>query len=376
MTDLKTVDELVEQGIADGAYPGACYALGHKGEVRVKSFGRYMYCPESQAVKDDTIWDLASVSKVVGCTTAAMILFDDGKLKLDEPIASVIPEFGQNGKESATPRNLLLHNAGFPGWIPYHKTPELTAEQCVHKLYQSKPAYPVGTKTIYSDCSMVTLGLLVARLAGKPMDEFLQERVFSPLGMKRTMYRPAKHGMEKECAPTETLEEWREKARALRNELPAKRGAQCHPDEHLYIQGEVHDPTAYMIGGVSGNAGLFSDAPDLAVFSQMMLAEGIFWGKRIITAETVREWTRRISPESSRGLGWDTKSEHGSSAGAKLSPHAYGHTGYTGTSIWIDPQEQLFAVLLTNRVHPTSANEKLIKFRPRFHDAVATAFGI
>jgi CubicO group peptidase (beta-lactamase class C family) len=374
-TDLTPVDALIEAAIADGAFPGACYAVGRNGEVRIKSLGRYMYCPDSQPVADDTLWDLASVSKVVGCTTAAMLLADDGKLNLDEPVAKHIPEFAQNGKESVTPRNLLLHNAGFPGWIPYHKTPELSADQCIAQLYAAKPTYPIGTKTIYSDCSMIALGKLIERLAGQGMDQLLKDRVFAPLGMTRTMYNPNKQDHAADCAPTESLEDWRIKAREHRKELPPKRGAQCHPDEHLYVQGEVHDPSAYMIGGVSGNAGLFSTAADLARFSQMMLDQGIFWGRRLLKPETVQHWTTRLSPESSRALGWDTRSEK-SSAGTKFSPQSFGHTGYTGTSLWIDPTNHMFAALLTNRVHPTAENSKLIRFRPEFHTAVATAFGL
>src|SRR5262249_10231898 len=153
-------------------------------------------------------------------------------------------------------------------------------------------------------------------------DEFVRERVFGPLGMKRTMYRPADKGMVKECAPTETLEDWREKAREVRHELPVTRGAQGHPDEHLYVPSEEHDPSADMIGGVSGNAGIFSDAADLAVFCQMMIAEGIFWGRRIVKADTVREWTHRAVPTNSRGLGWDTKSAQSEMEKPGLRPSA------------------------------------------------------
>ncbi|HZZ44329.1 MAG TPA: serine hydrolase [Tepidisphaeraceae bacterium] len=373
MTDFKPVDDVVNQGITEGAYPGAAYAVGHAGEIHINALGRYMYCPDSPETKTNTIWDMASCSKVVGCTTAAMILFDQGKLQLDETVASVLPEFGQSGKDKITVENLLLHNSGLQADL--HDVPQYTtAAGFMNGLYSLKLSYPTGSKMIYSDLSMITLGKMIEKITGQTLDVFVKSNVLSPLNMRDSMYNPPADLRER-CAPTEDVEPWRTKLRALRHQ-DFKPVPGCHPDAHLYIQGEVHDPSADVLDGISGNAGLFSTAPDLAIFAQMMLSEGTFWGRRIVKADTIRQWTRRINPDSTRALGWDTKSEHHASAGTKFSMHSYGHTGFTGTTIWIDPANQMFAVLLTNRVHPTSNNNKLTHIRPLFHDAVATAFGI
>ena len=373
MPDFSKVDALVANGISDGVFPGAVYAIGQRGGVvHLKSAGRYMYCPDSPSVKTDTMWDMASCSKVVGCTSAAMILFDEGKLKLDEKIIEVLPEFGQNGKDKITVRNLLLHNSGLVADlanVPQYKT----AESFMQGVYASKLKYPTGTDMVYSDLSMITLGKMIEKITGVSLDQFVKERVFSPLGMKDTMYN-VPSDLRQRVAPTEDVEPWRTALRKSRHQdfspLPG-----CHPDAHLYVQGEVHDPSADVLDGISGNAGVFSTAPDLCTFVQMMMNSGNHNGHQIIKSETIHEWTRRQSEESSRALGWDTPSGR-SSAGHKLSRKSFGHTGYTGTSIWADPDHDIFVILLTNRVHPSSKNEKIISFRPRFHDTIAEAFGL
>jgi CubicO group peptidase (beta-lactamase class C family) len=373
MPDFSKVDALVAKGIADGVFPGAVYAIGRRGGVvHLKSAGRYMYCPDSPSVKTGTMWDMASCSKVVGCTSAAMVLFDEGKLKLDERVVDVLPEFGQNGKDKITVRNLLLHNSGLVADlsnVPQYKS----AESFMQGVYASKLKYPTGTDMVYSDLSMITLGKMIEKITGVSLDRFVKERVFTPLGMKDTMYNVPPE-IRQRVAPTEDIEPWRTALRKSRHQdfspLPG-----CHPDAHLYIQGEVHDPSADVLDGISGNAGVFSTAPDLCIFVQMMMNGGIHNGRQIINSGTIREWTRRQSEESSRALGWDTPAGR-SSAGHKLSRKSFGHTGYTGTSIWADTEHDIFVILLTNRVHPTSKNEKLIPFRPRFHDTVAEAFGL
>ncbi len=398
MLDLTSVDQVVEQGIAHGVCPGACYAVGMGDEVRVKAFGRFMYCPDSDAVTQDTLWDLASVSKVVGCTSAAMILFDEGKLKLDRPVAEVIPEFGVNGKEKITPRNLLLHDSGLPGWIPFHQQKELvTPASAMKQVHEAKLVYATGSKTLYSDLSMVMMCDLIQHLSDKRLDEFVGERLFGPLGMKDTMYRPTGEDRLR-CAPTVEVDRWRVELRKMRGEDWTPEGARCHPDQHLYVQGEVHDPTALAVGGVSGNAGLFSTGPDLAKFAKFMLARGEHEGKQLISQKTMEMFTARqpappskrtTAPattkgattthvvEETRALGWDTKSAEKSSAGHKFSARSYGHTGYTGTSIWIDPQRGMFGMLLGNRVHPDDKSaDKIMAFRPKFYDALATACGM
>lgn len=365
------IDDLVSRAITDGVFPGAAYAIGKGGKtVHIAAAGRHMYCPDSPPAQVDTIWDMASCSKVMGCTPAAMVLFDEGKLKLDEPVVKVLPDFGQNGKDKITVRNLLLHDSGLEADLP-HVESHNTAEEFMKGVYESKLAYPTGTKTVYSDLSMITLGKMIEKITGQGLDAFVKERVFDPIGMSDSMYRvlPA---LRSRCAPTEPVDDWRKNLRQMRGEKFVPTPG-CHPDAHLYIQGEVHDPSAEVLNGVSGNAGVFSTAPDVCKYAQMMLDEGVANGKRIIKAETIRTWTHRQNPHSSRGLGWDTTHGPYSQFASAFSSKSYGHTGYTGTSIWIDPEGQVYGILLTNRVFPTAENNKLTHFRRQFYDAVAEA---
>ncbi len=371
MADYSPLDKLVTSAIADGAFPGGVYALGQDAKVlHTFAAGRFMFCPDSDQVKDDTIWDMASCSKVVGCTTAAMILHDQKQLDIDAPVVKWLPNFGQNGKDAITPRNLLLHNSGL---IPDldHVPQYTTADEFMTAVYALKLAHPVGKRTAYSDLSMITLGKVIEKITGQSLDVFVKENVFTPLEMKDSMYN-APPELRARCAPTEPVEPWREKLRELRHEnfkpLPG-----CHPDAHLYIQGEVHDPSAMVLDGVSGNAGVFSTAPDLCKFAQMMLDEGAApSGKQLIKPETIDTWTTCQSRRSSRALGWDTPYGPYSKFAASFSPQSFGHTGFTGTSIWIDPKLYAYVILLTNRVHPTADNKKQIRFRRPFHESASS----
>jgi CubicO group peptidase (beta-lactamase class C family) len=355
---------LIASAIADGAFPGACWAVGNPDGSQVEFAGRFTYCPDSPAVAEDTVWDLASVSKVVGTTSAAMLLFDDGKLKLDAPVADLIPEFGRHGKERITLRNLMVHDSGLIAFRPYHRSCKEPGE-VLPAICEERLQSPVGAKTVYSDLNMILLHECIERLAGEPMPELLRRRVFEPLGMRDTGYKPGLGNPR--CAPTEAVEEWRLELRRRRGAKPVE--GPRHPDLDAYIQGEVHDPNAAVLGGVAGHAGLFSTAGDLAKYMSDLLTGG----GDIFRRATIERFTRRQDPKSSRALGWDTPSAN-SSAGTKFSPRSFGHTGYTGTSVWADPERGLFAVLLTNRVHPTADNPKIVPFRRRFHDAVAHAF--
>ena len=372
--DLAPLQKLVEDAIVDGAFPGAVFGIRFGDQVAVSAHGRYTYCPESPLIRPDTIWDLASVSKVVGTTTAAMILFEEGKLDLDAPVASVLPTFAQSGKGAITFRNLLVHDSGLIAFRPYHRS--CTTPEEVHaKVDEEGLTYPTGTKMVYSDLNMIALSRSIERLSGKSLDLFLHDRVFRPLGMRDTGYfrsvRPAVDPNPLDpsrCAPTETAEPWRLELRRLRPDYRPKVTGERFPEQEVYIQGEVHDPTAMTLGGVAGHAGLFSTAPDLLTFIPALL-EG-----KIVRRETVDRFTRKQGALSSRALGWDTPSQ-GSSSGRHFGPRSFGHTGYTGTSTWVDPERNLAVVLLTNRVHPTSENTKLIRFRPIFHNAVIEAIG-
>lgn len=349
--DFAQVDSLMEKAVQDSAFPGGVLLVGYKDKIVFhKAYGKYTYESGSPSFTLETMFDLASVSKVIGTTTAAMILFDEGKLDLDEYVKHYLPEFGSNGKDSIKVRNLLLHNAGFTAWKPFYK--ELTLRQeVIDSIMRDTLEYAIGEKFVYSDLGMITLQQIIERVSGKPLNEFLQERIFGPLEMNRTMYAPRKE-LWGSCAPTEVDNYWRNRT----------------------LQGEVHDETAYLLNGVAGHAGLFSTASDLSVFIQMLRNSGIYKDKRFIKSETIDNWTTvQNAEQSTRGLGWDTKSAEKSSAGHFFSMNSFGHTGFTGTSVWVDKDNDLYVILLTNRVYPTRNNSKLIYFRPRIHDAIFKA---
>lgn len=376
--DPKPLQSLLEKQIQDGAFPGAAFAIQRGSQSVTGACGRYTYCPDSPTVEALTIWDLASVSKVVGTTTAAMILHEEGRFDLNAPVASILPTFAQNGKETLTFRNLLVHDSGLIAFRPFQNTCT-NPFQINAKVDGESLTYPTGTKMIYSDLNMIALARSIEKITGETLDDYLHHRVFEPLGLRDTGYLRSVGERESpgaldpsRCAPTETVDPWRRELRRLRADFlkrsvsEGKRERGPHfPDQEQYCQGEVHDPTAMVLGGVAGHAGLFSTAPDLLKFCRALL-DG-----KIVKRETVDFFVRKQSDLSSRALGWDTKSAP-SSSGTKFGPRSFGHTGYTGTSIWIDPDADLIAILLTNRVHPTSKNTKLIQFRPVFHDAVAT----
>jgi CubicO group peptidase (beta-lactamase class C family) len=348
--DFNNADTIVNNAIEDSAFPGAEVLVQKDGKIILdKAFGHFTYDKNSPSVKLSTLFDLASLTKVISTTTCTMICYDRGLFKLDDRISKYIPEFAQNGKGDITIRNLLLHNSGLPAYKRYYEMYNNAAD-VLNDIYASKLEYPTGTKTVYSDLGIITLGKIIEKVTGMTLDKFAQKEIFGPLGMKDTMYNPP-DSLKKYCAPTEYDNYWR----------------------HRQIQGEVHDETASLLGGVAGHAGLFSTAGDIAKVLQMLLQDGKFNGKQIIKPSTVKLFTRRQNEESTRALGWDTKSASGSSAGNLFSADSYGHTGFTGTSVWTDPERKLFVIFLTNRVYPTRENHKIYKVRPALHDAVITA---
>lgn len=349
---------LFEEAIAKGIFPGACWATVRPKAASMRAVGNFTYCPESPTVQLDTLWDLASVSKVMGTTTVAMRLYEDGKFALDQPVSEVLPEFGVNGKEKVTFEDLLVHTSGLAAFRPYTKT-LTTPAQVLSAVLAEGLQSPIGTKMVYSDLGMITLGLALEKLGGDSLDVLVKRHVVDRLmrGVAAT-YNPADRAR---CAPTEPVEPWRRSIRAARG-LPA--------DEPL-IQGEVHDPNAFLLGGVAGHAGMFGELSAVVSFVQ-----ALFDPDRLHLKEsTVRLFTTRRSSLSTRALGWDTKSETGSSAGSRFGPRSFGHTGFTGTSVWIDPDRKLAGIILSNRVHPTADNTELSAFRPVFYDAVAAHDG-
>jgi len=366
---MNPVEELLSTAVQNGIFPGAAYAIWKDGKLIQGAVGNHLYDPASQRVTVNTVWDLASVSKVIGTTSAAILLVQDGLLDLDHPVIKVIPEFGINGKEHVSFRNLMVHDSGLIAFRPYHKTFSNSSD-VMTAIYTEKFEYETGAKTVYSDLNMILLAEAMRRLTGKTLDELLRERVFKSLGMKHTGYfRQDKstfvaNVLRRDCSPTEVTEPWRVSLRRRRyGDLGT---SELFGDKPEFIQGEVHDPTATVLDGVAGHAGLFSTVGDLCTF----MANYISDRPKLFDPKQVAKFTKRQNAKSTRGLGWDTKSPQGSSAGKHFGQRSFGHTGYTGTSIWCDPDANLFAILLANRVHPTSQNTKILAFRPTFHDAV------
>jgi len=356
---LQPAFDVVEAAIKDKAFPGATLAIGYRGKVSLRSFGKFAYDAKASDVAINTMYDIASLTKVVATTTIVAKLVEGDvpvPLDLDANIERYLPEWASGPqpewRHRATVRHLLTHTSGLPPFKEYWRVSK-TKQDTLDKIFAEPLDYQPGTKEVYSDLGIILMAEIIERLTGKPLDVLTREYVFSRLEMSSTMYKPAKK-LWPTIAPTEIDNQYR----------------------HRLIQGEVHDENAAAIGGVSGHAGVFSTAPDLASFCQMLLNGGVYAHQRILRRATVAEFT--VPQELSGGtrtLGWAVPTEGGSS-GHFMGPHTFGHTGFTGTSIWIDPDRQLFVVVLTNRVHPTRENQKLAKVRPALHDAVMQSLGL
>ncbi|MDP3150829.1 MAG: glycoside hydrolase family 3 N-terminal domain-containing protein [Ignavibacteria bacterium] len=343
-----SVDNIIEKAIHDTVFPCAVLLIAQDGKVlHKKAFGHFTYEQTSPPMQTNTIFDLASVTKVIATTTATMICYDRGLFKLDDKVAKYLPKFAANGKQNVTIRNLLLHNSGFPPFIRFFLTCK-TSDEVIEQIYNTKLDYEPGTETVYSDLGIITLGKIIEKVTKKSLDKFCTDEIFTPLEMTETFFNPMKEFISR-CAPTENDDYWR----------------------HRQLVGEVHDEASAMLGGVAGHAGLFSTADDLSKLLQMLLQKGTYQGKQFIKSSTIELFIKQQAKNSTRGLGWDTKDGEGfSSAGNLFSNLSYGHTGYTGTSVWTDPTRKLFVILLTNRVYPTRENTKIIRLRPVIHDAV------
>ena len=356
---LKPAFTVIEKAIADRAFPGATLAVGFRGKLSVHAFGNLKYDASSPAVKAETMYDIASLTKVVVTTTLVEKLVEGdfpSPLNLDAPIERYLPEWSKGPqpewRHKVTVRHLMTHSSGLPPFKEYWRT-STSKQETLTRIFSEPLEYEPGTKVVYSDLGIILMAEIVQRLTGKPLDVLANENIFGPLGMKHSMYNPPK-ALWPEIAPTEFDGQ-------LRRQL---------------VQGEVHDENAFAIGGVSGHAGVFSTAPDLAAFCQMLLNGGGYAHQRILKRATIAEFTApQPLAQNTRTLGWVVPTE-GSSSGHYFSSHSYGHTGFTGTTIWIDPDRQIFVVLLTNRVHPTRENHKIAEVRPAVHDAVMKALGL
>lgn len=342
------LDSIVNVAMAQGAAPGVALAVGRYGRlVHLKAYGHIDNTPDSPPVTDSTMFDMASLTKVVATTTALMMLEDEGRLNLDSTVRSYIPELTDSAKAKITVREILTHSAGFEAFAPLWREHKGRADYLAQ--INARPLiYAPGDSMVYSDWDFILAGFIVERLSGMPLDQFVATRVWQPLGMHDTGFNPLGP------VPTDSI-----CTAPFRADNPIlNRIAVTEMDtafRHIKVHGIVHDENACALGGVAGHAGLFSSVRDAAVFSQMILNGGQYNGVRLIQPTTVARWTARQGKNSSRAIGWDTPSEN-SSAGRFFSPRSFGHTGFTGTSIWMDPERGVFVVLFTNRVNPTRAN--------------------
>jgi len=358
--DAATFDPLVMDGIRAGAYPGAALVVGRRDTMLfAKGYGHLTWSASSPVVDaESTLYDLASVTKVIATTTAVMLLVDRGKVRLDAPVAAYVPEFRGAGTAGVTVWHLLTHTSGLRPTLPlYRDAADGTA--ALRLVHAATPEVPPGTRVVYSDLNAILLGEVVQRAAGESLDVFTQREVFAPLALRQTTFHPAV-GLRARIAPTGL---WR-----------------GHP-----VAGVVNDQNAVRLGGVAGHAGLFAGALDVARFAQFILREGALPdGRHLVRAETVREFTTRASAPGpgtraeARALGWQAlpTGESVSSAGTLFGPRSFGHTGWTGTSLWIDPDRDVFVVLLTNRAFAPRARRPftvLKAVRGRVADAAARA---
>ena len=361
MTDrLQPVYALLDRAATDGAFPGGVLAVGWNNQLAVHPFGKLEKEGEAYDVDPDSIYDVASLTKPVVTTTAAMLLVQQKRLDLDVPVERYLPEFALAARSDpnpdwrarATVRMLLLHDSGLPGHRDFYKQAR-GHDAILARVFAEPLLCEPGTQIQYSDLGFILLGEIVERLSGQSLDNFARESIFSILGMDRSMFNPPRR-LREDIAPTE----------------------QGSSDRKGLVWGEVHDENALAMGGVAGHAGLFSTAPDIAAFSQMILNGGIFGHDRLLSRALIEQFTKRIAVgDTARTLGWDVPTEP-SSSGRYFSAQSFGHTGFTGTSLWIDPERKLFVILLTNRVHPTRENEKIRQIRPALHDAIFEALGL
>jgi len=329
---LAWIEPLVAQAIEAKRLPGCVVLIARHGKIAYfRAFGNRRIEPTHLPMTTDTVFDMASLTKPIATATSVMILAQRGKLRIDEPVAKYLPSFAQQGKDKVTIEQLLTHQGGLlpDNAVKDYLDGSVKAWQRIDVL---KLQYPPGSKFVYTDVGYLVLGELVRRVSGQPVNEFARDNIFRPLGMSETGYLPP-DALRERAAPTEARDQ-------------------------KWIQGEVHDPRAFHLGGVAGHAGLFSTAEDLAVYAQMMLGRGEYGGARVLAADTVEQMTLpRDVAGKLRGLGWDMRSGYSINRGELCSPRAFGHGGFTGTVLWIDPRLDLSVVFLSNRLHPAGKGE-------------------
>jgi CubicO group peptidase (beta-lactamase class C family) len=346
--DCASLDCLIETAINQNVFPGAVALISYQGNVIYhKAFGHQTYTPPSAPITTDTLFDIASLTKPIATTTAAMLLHDRGQLDLNAPVCHYLPEFGNNGKEKICIKHLLTHTSGLDaGAVPFPH--EKGWQEIRHDLMQQRPLYPLELLCVYSDIGFIILQQIIEKITHMPLDEFCTQQIFEPLGMANTSFNPLARFAQKAYAPTV---------------LPS--------DPLGRTAGIVNDEKALQMGGVAGHAGLFSTASDLARFMHMMMRKGIYQTtlgteQQFILPTAIDQWTQQQC-QFKRGYGWEL--------GRHLAPHAFGHFGWTGTSMWADREQDLFCIILTNRAYTHNhANSlpRMTQFRLAFHDSLAS----
>lgn len=343
-----TLSAILGTAVRDSAFPGALAVVGTRdGAVVTVSAGQLDWLP-SPAPDSTTLWDMASLTKVVALTSAMLLLVESGNVNLDAPVQQYVTEFRGGGKEAVTVRHLLTHSGGLPAWRPLYKEAEGPAAALALAIATPLDTAP-GIRMVYSDLGAIILGEVVARASGQPFESFVRDRVFVPLGMRESMFRP-EPALHSRVAPTE-VDPWRQR----------------------HLRGEVHDENAFALGGVSSHAGLFSTSRDLVRLARMYLNGGELDGRRFVRETTIDQFTSvQDSALSRRALGWETPNGT-NSAGRLMSRRAFGHTGFTGTSFWVDRERGVFVILLSNRVNPTRERRAIGGVRTAVADAVMRA---
>jgi uncharacterized protein YbbC (DUF1343 family) len=347
--DFSNIDAIMNAAVAHGTIPGGVVLVGHNGKVVYrKAYGMRSVEPGREAMTVDTIFDLASLTKCIATATSVMKLVQEGKVRLNDPVAMYLPEFAKNGKNDITVRELLTHFSGLTEDLDL-KTEWKGRDVAYQMVMDQKPIFPPGSRFLYSDINFETLGFLVEKVSGMSLDGYAAKNIFAPLEMNDTRFLPPAEWLPR-IAPTE------------------------YDESHRMLRGIVHDPTARRMGGVAGHAGVFSTADDLAKYAQDILS-----GFHVLTPLTVEKMTTPQQPPTSttlRGLGWDIDSLYSSARGEIFPVGSFGHTGFTGTSIWIDPVTQSYVILLTNAVHPHGHNSAIVPLRSRVATAAAESLGL
>lgn len=360
---LELIDAAVEAAISEGEVPGAVVLVSMRGRIEYfKAFGNRSLQPKHERMTKDTIFDVSSLTKVLATTPSIMLLVEDGLLRLGDPVHRYLPRFKGGGKDDITVHQLLTHYSGLPADLDLSKS-WFGYDECLRELWQIRTDFKPDKEFVYSDVNYIALGEIVRVVSGQTIDVFARENIFTPLGMTDTGFRPPS-ALVGRIAPTESR----------RNTLLYLHARSSKKDLDKILRGEVHDPTAYRMGGIAGHAGLFSSAKDVAVYAQMLLDRGIYRNGRLLSPMTVQAMSRPQSPPGSvqtRGYGWDIRTDYSSPRG-DIFYEGYGHTGFTGTSLWIHPPTDTFVVILSNRVHP-NGGKNMNHLRSAVANIVASA---